>query len=217
MARPSLPLPPRVTAPDLPRLLEPASLEARTDLHGAEVADLRGDVDAFGAHLVESSIRNADVGTLDLGGSTLTDVNADGLRIAVASMRESRWQTVRITGGRIGTLDLSRAELTGVELRGIRIDYLNLAAATASDVLFAECAIGSLDAPQSTLSRVSFEGCRADEVDNRGWRISSLDLRGLEALRYLDMTALRGATLTERQVAALARDFAVAAGVDVRD
>ena len=196
---------------------ESARLIARGDAHGAVFADLTGDVDAFAAHLVESEIVRADVGTIDLGGSTLTDIEIQGLRAVVATMRDSRWQTVRATGGRIGTLDLSRAQLTGVELRGIRIDYLNLAGATVSDLRVVDCLIGSLDAPQATLSRVAFEGCRADEVDNRGWRVEHLDLRGLEALHYLDMAALRGSTLTERQVGVLARDFAAAAGVDVRD
>lgn len=186
-------------------------------MHAGLLEDLAGDIDASSAHIVESVISGADVGTLALSGATLTEVAIDDLRAVDASFRESRWQTVRLTGGRIGTLDLSRAELTGAEVRGIRIDYLNLSGATLSDVLFADCLIGALDAPQSILRRVAFEGCRADEVDNRGWRVENLDLRGLEALHFLDMQALRGATMTERQVAALARDFAAAVGVDVRD
>ncbi|KAA9110428.1 pentapeptide repeat-containing protein [Microbacterium rhizomatis] len=217
MARPVTPLPPRVAAPDLPPHLRPARLEPRGDVHAGSLDDLTGDVDARTAHIVESVIRRADVGSLTLSGATLTDVAIEDLRAVDASFRESRWQTVRVTGGRIGTLDLSRAELTGVELRGIRIDYLNLSGSTVSDVLFADCIIGALDAPQSTLRRAAFEGCRADEIDNRGWRIENLDLRGLEALHFLDMAALRGATMTQRQVENLARGFAIAAGVDVRD
>lgn len=217
MARPTTLLPPRISAPELPRVREAARLTRRGDAYGAVFADLTGDIDAFAAHLVESEILGADVGTLDLSGATLTDVEIEDLRAVVATARESRWQTVQFTGGRVGTFDLSRAELTGVELRGIRIDYLNLSAATVSDLRIADCVIGSLDAPQATLSRVAFEGCRVDEVDNRGWRVEHLDLRGLEALHYLDMAALRGATLSVRQVGVFARDFALAAGVDVRD
>lgn len=216
MARQSTPLPPRVAEPERPQRLEPAPLTPRADAHGAVFGEMRGDIAASSAHIVESEITNADVGTIDLSGATLTDVRIDGLRAVIASARESRWQTVRVEGGRIGTLDLSRAQLAGVEIRGVRIDYLNLSGARVSDVLVADCVIGAIDAPQSVLTRVAFEGCRADEVDNRGWRIENLDLRGLEALHYLDMAALRGATLTERQVSLLARDFATAAGVDVQ-
>ena len=100
---------------------------------------------------------------------------------------------------------------------GIRIDYLTVAGAKVSDVLFTDCAIGAFDAPQANLSRVAFERCRADEVDNRTWRVENVDLRGLEALSYLDPAALRGATLTERQASVLGPSFARAAGVDLRD
>ncbi len=215
--RPVTPLPPRVSAPDLPPRLQPARLHGPGDVHAGILDDLTGDIDASGVHITESVIRGADLGSFALRGSTVADVDIHDLRAVDAAFGESRWQTVRLIGGRIGTLDLSRADLTGVELRGIRIDYLNLSGSTVSDVLFADCIIGALDAPQATLKRVAFEGCRADEIDNRGWRIENLDLRGLEALHFLDLAALRGATITGQQVENLARGFAIAAGVDVRD
>ena len=217
MARSTAPLAPRISAPDLPPQLGRGALTRAAHIDGARVEGLTGSVDAPHAHLVESVVRGADVDRLDLGGSALSDVELDELRGVDVSFREARWQSVRMTGGRIGTLDLSRADLTGVELRGVRVDYLTLGGATASDLLFTDCIIGSLDAPQAKLSRVAFERCRVDEVDNRDWRIEHVDLRGLEAVRYLDMTALRGATLSERQVTALGRDFAAAAGVLIRD
>lgn len=217
MARPSRPLPPRITAPDLPREFESGTLSPYAALSGAVIEDLSRDVAAAHARMVECVVRGGDAGTIDLTGATLTDVDWHEVRAVVLTARESRWQTVRVRGGRIATLDLSRAELTGVAFEGVRIDYLTIAGAKASDVLFTDCAIGALDAPQATLGRVAFELCRADEVDNRDWRIDHLDLRGLEALNYLDPMALRGATLTERQASALGPAFARAAGVDLRD
>jgi uncharacterized protein YjbI with pentapeptide repeats len=217
MARSTAPLAPRISAPDVPPALGDGTLSHSGHLDGVLLEGLSGSVDAPHAHLVECVVRHADVDRLDLSGSVLADVEIEELRGVDVSFREARWQTVRMTGGRIGTLDLSRSDLTGVELRGVRVDYLTLAGATASDLLFVDCTIGSLDAPQATLSRVRFDGCRVDEVDNRDWRIEHVDLRGLEALRYLDMAALRGATLSERQVMALGRDFASAAGVLIRD
>ncbi|MGC5171184.1 pentapeptide repeat-containing protein [Microbacterium sp. DT81.1] len=217
MARTTTPLAPRIAAPDLPRDLGEGVLRRGAHVDAALLEGLSGRVDAPHAHLVESIVRGADVERLDLGGSSLTDVEIEDLRGVDVSFRETRWQTVRMTGGRIGTLDLSRSDLNGVELRGMRVDYLTLAGATASDLLLVDCTLGSLDAPQAKLSRVRFEGCRVDEVDNRDWRIEHVDLRGLEAVRYLDMAALRGATLSERQVTALGPDFAAAAGVLIRD
>ncbi|HEX5856673.1 MAG TPA: pentapeptide repeat-containing protein [Microbacterium sp.] len=217
MARSTVPLAPRVSAPDIPTALGRGALSRGAHVDGALLEGLSGSVEAPHAHLVECVVRGADVDRLDLSGSALSDVEIEELRGVDVSFREARWQSVRMTGGRIGTLDLSRADLTGVQLRGLRVDYLTLGGATASDLLFTDCAIGSLDAPQAKFSRVAFEGCRVDEVDNRDWRIEHVDLRGLEAVRYLDMSALRGATLSERQVTALGRDFAAAAGVVIRD
>ncbi|MBB2975490.1 uncharacterized protein YjbI with pentapeptide repeats [Microbacterium endophyticum] len=130
--------------------------------------------------------------------------------------RTGRWRNVRIVGGRVGTLDLSDSDIDSVELRGIRIDYLTIAGSTASDLLIVDCIIGTLDMPQARVKRAAFEGCRADDVDNRLWRIESVDLRGLDASSYLDPTALRGATMSSRQVDVLAVDFARALGVDVQ-
>ena len=216
MSRPAPLKPPRLSAPELPAHLESATLRAHADLIGALIEGASGDIDAAGAHLSESAVRDIDAGTFDLARSRLADVEIGELRAVTLAAHESRWQSVRMTGGRIATLDLSRGSISGVEIRGVRIDYLTLAGSEASDVLFVDCIIGSLDAPQSVLKRVAFEGCRVTDVDNRGWRAEHVDLRGLEAVHYLDMSALRGTTLSERQATALGRDFAVAAGVDVR-
>lgn len=187
------------------------------DVHGALIESASGAVDATHSHLSESRLSAIDVQSLDLTGASLTDVELDDVRAVLLNARQSRWHTVRVAGGRIATLDLSRTDLAGAEFRDLRIDYVTLAGATASDLLFADCTFGTLDAPQARLSRVRFEGCRADEVDNRDWRVENVDLRGLDALHYLDIAALRGTTLTERQVTELARGFARAAGVDIRD
>lgn len=216
MARPSLPLGPRVSAPDVPSELVDGQLRRRGELHAAWVQHTTGVVDATHSHISDSRLSTIVVESLDLTGCSLTDVDIDELRGVTVTSRESRWQSVRITGGRVATLDLSRSDLIGVEIRGLRIDYLSMAGSTASDLLFVDCVIGAWDAPQSKLSRVRFEGCLVDEVDNRDWRGENVDLRGLDAARYLSMGALRGTTLTEQQVSALGRDFAAAAGVDVR-
>ncbi|KRA23280.1 hypothetical protein ASD65_01745 [Microbacterium sp. Root61] len=217
MARSSTPLAPRISAPDLPATLDPATLRPRIEVIAALVEGLSGEVDASNAHLSESVLRDVDVARLDLSRSRLVDVDIQELRGVEINGRETRWQTVRVTGGRVATLDLSRSSLSGVEFRGLRVDYLTLAGCDAFDVLFVDCIIGSLDAPQAKLGRVAFEGCRVDDVDNRGWKIEHVDLRGLDAVRYLDMAGLRGATMGDQQVTALGRHFAAAVGVDVRD
>ena len=218
MARPRGPLPPRIAPPDLPAALESVfGLERRADLVGARIRDLSGETDAAHAQLTECTVDAASLSRLDLTGATLTDVDIDELRATEVVARNSRWRSVRMTGGRIGTFDLSGAELGGLELRGIRIDYLSLRGATATDVLVADCVIGSIDLPLASLSRVAFTGSRADEVDSDGLRAEHVDLRGLDALAFTRPDTLRGTTLSESQVQALAVPLAVAAGIDVRD
>ena len=64
---------------------------------------------------------------------------------------------------------------------------------------------------------MAFADTRADDVDTRGVRAKELDLRGLEAVSYLDAASLRGATLSSRQVEYLAAALAVALGIHVLD
>lgn len=79
------------------------------------------------------------------------------------------------------------------------------------------CAVRTIDIPQSELTRVRFQATRSDEVDPRGLRATDLDLRGLDALSYLDVQSLRGATLSSLQVQQLAPVMAAGIGIVVTD
>jgi uncharacterized protein YjbI with pentapeptide repeats len=212
------PLAPRLTPPDLPaRPADGPPLAPSGDWDALRWQGLDGTVDA--AHGVFSGcvFEEASVDRLDLVDASLTDVAFTGVRATEVAARGSRWRAVRITGGRIGTLDLGDAQLDGVEFRGVRIDYVSLASATAADVVFRGCDIRTLDLPLAKVERIAFEDTRIDEVDSRGLRCRDLDLRGLDALSYTDVTALRGATMSERQAIVLAPVLAAALGIDLRD
>ena len=211
------PVAPRVSAPDLPAVLEDADPARRGDFHQVRFSGLSGAVDLAHSALEECALSDSFVDTLDLTGATLIDVSITDLRAASVSMRDTTIRRLRISGGRIGTLDLTGARIAELELRDVRLDYLTLGGARAEDLLVSGCAIRALDLPQATLTRVAFEGCRADEVDPRGMRCAGVDLRGLDALSFLDVLSLRGVTLTSLQVEHLAAAFAEAAGILVRD
>lgn len=217
MARPELPVAPRIGSPDLPDEFEDVEgLSPHDDLLRVRVNALQERTDASHAALTECTVAAASVDRLDLHGATLVDVEFDALKATAVNAREARLRRVRLEGGRLGTLDLAGAEVDEVELRGIRIDYLSLAAAKVEDLLIVDCTIATLDLPQATLSRVRFENTRADEVDTRGMRADSLDLRGLDAASFLDVSSLRGATLTPWQIEQLAPALAASVGIDVR-
>lgn len=216
MARtPESPVPPRITAPDLPPVLDPATPARSGDLIAARL-DLTGTVDLAYATL-EQCVVSADAESVDLTGATVIDVDMSGVRIASLRMRDTGVRRLRIGGGRIGTLDLSEARISELELRDVRIDYLNLGAAKATDVEISGCAIRTIDMPQAELTRVRFAATTSDEVDPRGMRAKDLDLRGLDALAYLDAHSLRGATLTSFQVQQLAPVIAAGLGIQVKD
>jgi len=76
MARPSpRPVPPRVSAPDLPARLGTGVARRRADTQGVRFAGLTGSVDLAHASLAECAIDDAAVDALDLVGATLVDVS----------------------------------------------------------------------------------------------------------------------------------------------
>lgn len=209
------PVAPRVSPPDLPDRLEPATPRRSADLLAASL-DLTASADLAYASLEQCTVR-ADADDVDLTGATILDVAMDGVRIASLKMRDAGIRRLRISGGRIGTLDLSGARIDELELRDLRIDYLNLGAARATDVEVSGCSIRTLDMPQSELTRVRFTAVSTDEVDPRGMRATDVDLRGLDALAFLDANSLRGTTLTGFQVQQLAPVIAVGLGIQIKD
>ena len=209
---------PRLSAPDLPPVLESGPPPSR----GEESFQIRWTAldqvtDAAHSAITECAVIEAPVDRLDISGAALVDVDIADLRATAVAGRGARLRRVRIAGGRIGTLDLADADLDEVELRGIRIDYLSLGGGRVADLVVSGCTIGTLDMPQARLSRVAFLDSRADEVDTRGLRAEHLDLRGLDAVSYLDLASLRGATLSPRQVEQLAPALAAALGIRVED
>lgn len=196
-------------------MLEPAAPGRRSDVFAARL-DLTGTVD-LAYSTIEQCVVSADADAVDLTGGTVVDVDLPGVRIASLKMRDAGVRRVRIRGGRIGTLDLSQASVAELELREVRIDYLNLGAAKITDLEVTGCTIRTIDLPQAELTRVRFADTSSDEVDTRGMRAKDLDLRGLDALSYLDALSLRGATLTSFQVQQLAPVIAAGIGIQVKD
>lgn len=216
MARASeSPAAPRISPPDLPPVLAPGSPARSADLIAARL-DLSGTVDLAYATLEQCTL-SADADAVDLTGATVIDVEMSGARIASLRMRDAGVRRVKISGGRIGTLDLSEARISELDLRDARIDYLNLGAAKVTDLDISGCAIRTIDMPQSELTRVRFTATSSDEVDPRGMRAKDVDLRGLDALAYLDANSLRGTTLSYFQVQQLAPVIAAGLGIQIKD
>ena len=208
---------PRIAEPDLPVVFDQEELALRGTLHGAQIQNAAGDVNAAHSQLTECTWGDASLERLDLTGASLSDVVITNFRAVEVIARESHWRTVVVDQGRIGTLDLQRGEWDVVLLRGLRIDYLSLASATVSDLVIEDCDIRALDLPNARLRRVRIDSSRVDEVDTRELRAEDVDLRGLEALSFTSPAGLRGVTLSLRQAELHAASFATAMGIRVRD
>lgn len=207
---------PRVSAPDLPSMLDGDDvLSAGVEAFRTRWEALGSRTDAARASVSECVVDGADCDSIDLRDATLVDVVITDLRATTITARGARLRRVRIAGGRIGTLDLADADIDELELDGVRIDYLSLARAKATDLIVADCHIRTLDVPQATFTRVRFDRAQADEVDTRGMRSQHVDLRGLAAAAYTDVTALGGATLDEAQLAGLLPELAAALGIRI--
>jgi len=207
------PQPPRVSPPDLPDELDDGVGRRHGDHIGLRIPLTE---DLAHAQFEQCSLSGA-AERVDLAGATLLDVEIVDARTPVLSLKDATIRRLRIAGGRIGTLDLSGAHVAELIVEHARIDYLSLAAAKVQDSLLADCTLATVDVPAATITRVRFERSSADEVDTRGLKADALDLRGLDALAFLDVTSLRGVTLNSRQVELLAPVFARAAGIDVQD
>lgn len=212
---PESPSAPRVSPPDLPAHLDEAAPARSADLFAARL-ELEGTVDLAYASLEQCTV-SADADSVDLQGATVIDVEISGARIASLRLRDASIRRLRIVGGRIGTLDLSGARIDELAIDDVRIDYLNLGGARAVDLEISNCGIRTLDVPQADLTRVRFSDSRSDEVDPRGLRAKDVDLRGLDALAFLDANSLRGTTLSGLQVQQLAPLFAAGLGIQVKD
>lgn len=216
MARlPESPAPPRVSPPDLPDQLTPGVPARNADLV-ARSLELSGTVDLAHATLEQCTV-SADADDVDLTGAVILDVEMTHPRVASLRLRDAGIRRLRITGGRIGTLDLSASRISELELRDVRIDYLTLGGAKATDVEVSDCRLRTLDMPQAELARVRFTRSTCDEVDPRGMRASDVDLRGLDAVAFLDANSLRGTTLTGFQVQQLAPVIAEGLGIQIRE
>lgn len=91
MARPELPVAPRVGDPDLPdEFDEVEGIAPRDDLLRSRVVALETLTDASHAALTESTVAAASVDRLEFFGATLIDVEIGALAATAVSAREAR-------------------------------------------------------------------------------------------------------------------------------
>jgi hypothetical protein len=153
------------------------------------------EADLRGARMIETLITRTNSPILSAPRSTWRDVVIDQSRVGSGELFESDWRSVRISHSKLGYLNFRSAELLDVEFVDCTIDELDLGGAKATRVAFTNTSIRSLDVARATLL--------------------DFDLRDAEFSSIRGVDGLRGATITELQLAELAPIIAGHLGIQL--
>ncbi|WP_402463368.1 pentapeptide repeat-containing protein [Isoptericola aurantiacus] len=197
---------------------DPAALVSRAVLEGVEHVDL--DVDrlelrdarVYGSRLDGLRAREADLRHL-----TLTEVVMERVDVPVVQGIRGRWRDVELRDARVGSAELYESTWQSVRFVGCKLGYVNLRGARLQDVLFTDCTVDELDLVQAEATRVAFEDTRVRRLDLQAATLSHVDLRGALLTELVGTDALRGTTITGRQLAELAPTLAANLGITVVD
>ncbi|OIH92561.1 pentapeptide repeat-containing protein [Curtobacterium sp. MCBA15_001] len=179
-----------------------------------------GTLDLAGQRLPDLEVEECVIDVLhaddaDLRGLRLHDSVVETLDAPVLRASSSTWREVRVGGGRVGSAELYDAGLNGVEFIGMKFGFVNLRGARVTDVVFRDCVIDELDIADARLLRVSFEGTRIRAAEGSNTRIEHVDLRSADLDRVERLEGLRGATIASDQLFTLAPLLAAQAGYRV--
>ncbi|MGG7463003.1 pentapeptide repeat-containing protein [Plantibacter sp. YIM 135347] len=209
---------PRLDTIRLQDLLEgdPDTLEAHERYEGYRFddADL-SHRDLAGTTFAECELVNVTAHETELRASGFVETVFDRLNAPIFPAPRSRFRDVVIDQSRLGSAELYEADWQSVHIRNSKLGYVNLRGAKLQDVLFTDCTIDELDLGGATANRVAFIGTEVNSLDLTRATLTHTDLRGLELRRLTGLEGLKGATITEYQVAELAPLFAAHFGVIV--
>jgi len=172
-------------------------------------AALRGAT-FVGCELIGVALFEADLTAARFSDSRVTRVNTPVLKAPDAS-----WTGSVLEGSRIGAWEGYGAHLRATQFIGRKVTYANLRGASLTDAVFTDCTFDELDLMDCTGARVAYANCTIGLLTLHRTKIASFDLRGASIGAVSGMDGLRGATMTEDQIAMLATQFADHLGIVV--
>lgn len=149
-----------------------------------------------------------DEATLDAQDAVLTDVDLTGRR--VGGLVRVRFERCRLSG-----VDLGAARLTDVVFADCTLELASARTTIFERVEFRGGTVDGFDLTGATLTDVTFDGVAFSGVSMDRVRLDRVDLRGADLSSVVDVSTIRGATISEHQAIALAARLARAAGVVV--
>lgn len=173
------------------------------------------DVDLSGVGLMECVIDAVTLTDTGLRGARFVDclLNSSFATSLVAA--RSSWRRVRIDNARWGSAELFDAEFESVIISGGKIDFLNFRGARLTDVLIENAQITELDLASFIGTRVAIRNCRIETLDFTRATCLDVDLRASTFSRVLGIQGMRGAILSEEQLADFAPIMAGELGIRI--
>lgn len=208
----------RINDIHLPELAEgfAGDLGAHEKVDGLRFAGTVLDgLDLAGVSLSECKLDGVSAHETDLRASTLVDVAIDRLNAPILSAPRSTWRNLVVMGSRVGSAELYESTLRSVHFVGCKFGYLNLRGSSFLDVRFSDCVIDELDLGGATAERLDFQTTETRVLDVTRARFTNIDVRELQFRQVNGLEGLRGATMSELQVAELAGVFAAHLGIVV--
>jgi len=173
------------------------------------------DVDLSGVALMECVLDAVTLTDTGLRGARFVDclVNSSFATSLVAA--RSSWRRVRIDNARWGSAELFDTEFESVIISGGKIDFLNFRGARLTDVLIENAQITELDLASFIGTRVAIRNCRIETLDFTRATCLDVDLRASTFSRVLGIQGMRGAILSEEQLADFAPIMAGQLGIRI--
>lgn len=157
----------------------------------------------------------ADLGGVDLSrvrveASTLRQLTAPELRAG-----RSLWRHVNLHHARIGAADLVDSKVAAVAIRSARLGRVDLRRSIVTDLLIEDAVIEELDLEEAKVTRLALKDVKIGRLLLAGAALKDVDLRGAQLGAVGPVQALRGATISDWQLQALAPAFAAELGLRV--
>ncbi|WP_406230676.1 pentapeptide repeat-containing protein [Nocardia sp. NBC_01009] len=176
------------------------------------------DVEAGHARFSEAVFTSLSINRGSMRYSRFADVWVRNVRWVGTELADTSWQDAELIEGAMSGVDAGGANLRRVRFEGCKFDSVNFRRAKFRDVSFVDCVVRHTDFGDAELTNVTFPGTVVQGLLLNRARLKKFDLRDAVSIGIADgIDALRGATISSRQLMDLAPDFARAIGINVVD
>ncbi|MFQ6395398.1 pentapeptide repeat-containing protein [Nocardia sp. KC 131] len=176
------------------------------------------DVEAGHARFSETVFTSMSITRGSMRYSRFSDVWMRHVRWVGTELADTSWQDAELVEGAMSGVDAGGSNLRRVRFEGCKFDSVNFRRAKFRDVSFVDCVLRHTDFGDAELTNVTFPGTVVQGLLLNSARLKKFDLRDAVSISIADgLDALRGATISSRQLLDLAPDFARAIGINVVD